>query len=192
MFENEVVDHVAFALKNVEEAFFFTDKANFTHLPSQGVELIFIERQDCSIELLLPVSNQSLKRFIETRKTPAFHHICYRTENLFEFMSTYKLDWIYDVPQPGYKNKLIQFFKQGSVLFEVCETLEPKLKGRKIVVTATQFPKKDLRGFVHVFPSWQPNQKSDLVVPFTEWGFQKEQIRDFLNYFQPVELDVDI
>ena len=128
------LDHVGIAVRDLEQAITLYTRAAGTSvtlrekLPTQGVELAFLNTGAAKIELLAPLNQTcTLARFLEKRG-PGLHHVCYevpdiRTE-LTRLSSEVGCTLIDSEPRHGAGGTLIAFISPKSfdgVLTELCQ-----------------------------------------------------------------------
>ncbi len=82
------IDHIAFVVRDIDEALdMYVRRLGFTVkerrvVPSQGVEICFLDAQPVAIELIRPVdTNSGVARFLEKRGEGQ-HHVCFRVDNI--------------------------------------------------------------------------------------------------------------
>lgn len=127
------VDHIGIAVSNLEEAIALYAGSAHTEvtlretLPSQGVELAFLNTAGSKLELLAPLNKEcTLARFIEKRG-PGLHHVCYRVSDIsaeLTRLAAVGCDLIDSTPRPGAGGTRIAFISPRSflgVLTELCE-----------------------------------------------------------------------
>lgn len=127
------IDHIGVAVTNIEDAIaiyqqdFSLDVLLRETLPSQQVEIAFLDLPDSCIELLAPTSPDStLGRFL-TRRGPGLHHICYQVDRLEDALSSLKTKGyrlIDETPRKGARGSRIAFIHPSScngVLTELCD-----------------------------------------------------------------------
>jgi methylmalonyl-CoA epimerase len=127
------VDHIGIAVSNLEEAIaVYTQSAHSEillreTLPSQGVELAFLNTAGSKLELLAPLNTEcTLARFINKRG-PGLHHVCYRVRDIsaeLTRLAAAGYDLIDTTPRPGAGGTQIAFISPRSflgVLTELCE-----------------------------------------------------------------------
>ncbi|MDE0960476.1 MAG: methylmalonyl-CoA epimerase [Planctomycetota bacterium] len=127
------LDHIGIAVRSIEQVIpLWRDTLNAKlgdreTIPSQQVEVLFLETGETRTELLEPTSPDSaVSRFIEKRGE-GLHHIAYQVEDLTATMKQLisagsKL--IYPEPRPGSHSTLINFIhpsSTGGVLIELVE-----------------------------------------------------------------------
>jgi len=104
------IDHICFAIKDIEEGIFYWEHVfGYRQMTSvventlQKVRVAFLSREDSiMIKLIEPVpGNQSLLNFVN--KGGGFHHICFRVDNIKEEMEGLKGKGLLTLvpPQPG-------------------------------------------------------------------------------------------
>ena len=114
------VDHICFALKNLQEGISYWSEVfgygQFTEVVEnklQKVKVVFLSKQgSVMVKLIEPVEgNLSLINFVN--RGGGFHHICFRCENLQETMADLNLKGLLTLvaPQPGeaFNNHKIAF-----------------------------------------------------------------------------------
>ncbi len=183
------IDHICFAVKSKEEVKrVFGLDVEFELLENQGVFVGYKEKTKCALEFIQPFSNKSVESFIRNKKTPVFHHLAFRVDSIFKFIKTHKYAYTYEVPQVGYKGKLIQFALKESVLFEFCENLGCKIEGKSVLIS------KNLRaGYdVWIYPSWDIDEiDQGIVVPLQEWGWNPDKIYHYFSTLGATSITCD-
>jgi len=120
-----VVNNIDKAKEVYEDAFDVKEMARFT-VEAFNAEVCFIPVNNVYIELVKPLANDGLGRFLEKHGSGALHHICYVVDNMekaVEYFTKEKgLKIINGVPQdtPCFKKAL--FFHRmgtGNVLTEL-------------------------------------------------------------------------
>src|SRR3990170_2960594 len=127
------INHVAIAVKNLEEAAPFYQ--NVLGLDLSGVEVVtaqktkvgFLKIGESNIELVQPAEPDSpLVKFLET-KGPGIHHICFEVEDVEAEVKAFLekgATMVDQKPSPGEHNKKVAFVHPKSssgVLIELCE-----------------------------------------------------------------------
>jgi methylmalonyl-CoA/ethylmalonyl-CoA epimerase len=125
------LDHVAIAVKNLDEAISLYRTMGF-HVSSvetveeQKVRVAMLELENTHIELLEPTSEDSpISRFLEKRGE-GLHHIAVRVDDIEETLASLKekgIRLIDGVPRTGAGGKRIAFVhpKSAKVLLELVE-----------------------------------------------------------------------
>lgn len=104
------IDHICFAVKDIEEGISYWEHVfGYRQLTSvventlQKVKVVFLTKDDSMmIKLIEPVkSNQSLMNFVT--KGGGFHHLCFRVDDIKEAMKELKEKGLLTLvpPQPG-------------------------------------------------------------------------------------------
>ena len=82
------IDHIAFAVNNVEESAKVYQKAlgideiEFETIESEGVKVAIIPMENGRIELMQPTKDDSpIKKFLD-KKGPGLHHLALETDNI--------------------------------------------------------------------------------------------------------------
>jgi methylmalonyl-CoA epimerase len=128
------LDHVGIAVRDLEQALALYTRTAGTSvtlreaLPSQGVELAFLNTGATKIELLAPLNQTcTLARFLDKRG-PGLHHVCYAVSNivseLARLSSKQGCTLIDSEPRHGAGGTLIAFIHPSSfdgVLTELCQ-----------------------------------------------------------------------
>lgn len=127
------LDHIGIAVRSIDQALPLWRDAlgakigDREAIPSQQVEVLFLETGETRTELMEPTSSDgAVSRFIEKRGE-GLHHIAYRVEDLSATMK--KLEsagskLIYSEPRPGSHSTLINFIhptSTGGILIELVE-----------------------------------------------------------------------
>jgi methylmalonyl-CoA/ethylmalonyl-CoA epimerase len=127
------VDHIGVAVADLQQAIELYSKTAHTEvilretLPSQGVELVFLNTGGSKLELLAPLNNDcTLARFL-AKRGPGLHHVCYEVSDItaeLARLSSLGCTLIDSVPRHGAGDTKIAFISPGSflgVLTELCE-----------------------------------------------------------------------
>lgn len=133
------IDHVALAtpaLGEVESrllSLFGLATGSKERVVDQKVDAVFLhagaDPAATAIELVAPVGNESLQRFVDKRGT-ALHHVCFEVEDLAAALATLKAEGIPlvdEVPRRGARGHWVAFIHPkatGGVLFELCQPAE--------------------------------------------------------------------
>ena len=130
---NWKLDHIGIAVKDLEYSIqHYRETSGMTvtlreKLPSQGVELVFLNGGSAKVELLAPLdSTSTLARFIEKRGT-GLHHVCYEVSDIAAELAVLAQKGVrlIDVePRHGAAGTLIAFIHPSScegVLTELCQ-----------------------------------------------------------------------
>ncbi len=82
------VDHIAFVVWDIDEALeMYVKRLGFTVkerrvVPSQGVEICFLDAEPVAIELIRPVDKESgVARFL-AKRGEGQHHVCFRVDDI--------------------------------------------------------------------------------------------------------------
>jgi methylmalonyl-CoA/ethylmalonyl-CoA epimerase len=115
-----IIDHICFAVKNIEEGIEYWDKVfDYRQMTGvvinsiQKVKVTFLCKKDSlTIKLIEPLDdNQSLLNFVN--RGGGFHHICFKCDNIDEGLNDLKNKGLITLvaPQPGeaFNNKKIAF-----------------------------------------------------------------------------------
>ncbi len=115
-----VLDHICFAVKNLEEAIAYWNRVfgyeQMTHIVEnslQKVKVVFVEKEGSTlIKLIEPVEgNTSLQNLVN--RGGGFHHICFRCDNIGETITELNSKGLLTLvpPQPGeaFNNHKIAF-----------------------------------------------------------------------------------
>ena len=127
------LDHIGIAVQNLEESIQFYLK-NFglaldlrEEVPSQQVEVAFLNLANTKIELLSPLSETSTLASFLAKRGPGMHHLCYETHDInaeLARLRSLNFTLIDQTPRPGAHNTLIAFIHPKScqgVLTELCQ-----------------------------------------------------------------------
>lgn len=126
------IDHLGIAVKSLEEAIPFWEKALGLHcekmeeVESQKVKTAFFHVGDVHLELLEPTSEESpIAKFLE-KNGEGIHHIAFKTDNIegqLKQAAEAGVRLIHEQPFEGAANKLVAFLHPKSthgVLTEFC------------------------------------------------------------------------
>ena len=134
MINPKFVDHIAVAVKNLDEAVKKYEKIglkpyHIEEVPDQKVKVAMIKVGETNIELLEPTSEDSpIAKFIE-KKGEGLHHVALRVEGLEKILVNLKeagVRLIDEKPRKGAEGKLIAFIhpKETGILVELSEVVE--------------------------------------------------------------------
>lgn len=126
------LDHIGVAVRSLAETVSVYELLGLNvlkreHVPTEQVDVAFLDTGECHLELLEPTSPDSaIARFIDKRG-PGIHHICLKVTGLPEILQ--RLDaagvqLIDKTPRPGANNKRVAFVHPkatGGVLLELSE-----------------------------------------------------------------------
>jgi len=114
------IDHICFAVKNIEEGIEYWDKVfDYKQMTEivinslQKVKVIFLKKKESlTIKLIEPLKdNQSLLYFVN--RGGGFHHICFKCDNIDDELTDLRDKGLITLvpPQPGeaFNNKKIAF-----------------------------------------------------------------------------------
>ena len=115
-----IIDHICFAVKNIEEGIEYWDKVfDYKQMTEivlnslQKVKVVFMKKKESlTIKLIEPLEdNQSLLNFVN--RSGGFHHICFKCDNIDEELTDLRDKGLIMLvpPQPGeaFNNKKIAF-----------------------------------------------------------------------------------
>jgi methylmalonyl-CoA/ethylmalonyl-CoA epimerase len=131
------LDHVAIAVKNLDQAQKIWEDIGLTfnpvreEVPSQKVTTAFAHIDEhAHIELLCPINEEGpIQKYIES-KGEGIHHMSFKVPDIrkkSEELKALGYKLIYETPQPGANNCLVNFIHPkscGGVLVEIAEGLE--------------------------------------------------------------------
>lgn len=126
------LDHIGVAVRSLAETVAVYELLGLNvlkreHVPTEQVDVAFLDTGECHLELLEPTSPDSaIAKFIDKRG-PGIHHICLKVTGLPEILR--RLDaagvqLIDKAPRPGANNKRVAFVHPkatGGVLLELSE-----------------------------------------------------------------------
>ncbi len=128
------INHIAIAVKDVEESLMFWRDAmglkvdHIEDVPSQKSEVVFIPVGDSEVELVRPTSPESgVAKFVE-EKGGGMHHLCFEVDNIDEMLMQLKEKGIRLINEvalelPGRKMAFIHPKSTNGVLVELYEVL---------------------------------------------------------------------
>ncbi|MBS4199596.1 methylmalonyl-CoA epimerase [Bacillus sp. FJAT-49732] len=127
------VDHIGIAVRSLKETLpFYENILGFTctaieNVPSEHVNVAFLDASNVRIELLEATSsNSSIAKFIEKRGE-GIHHLALKVDSIEKRISDLKkngIQMLNDVPKEGAAGAMIAFIHPKSthgVLYEICE-----------------------------------------------------------------------
>lgn len=119
----EKIDHLGIAVKDLEKGIrLYRDVLGLEFLgrevvPDGTVEVAFFKVGESKVELVMPVDNPGVDRFLETRGD-GLHHICYATSDInadLERMKAAGARLIDDEPRAGAHGKKVAFVHPKSL-----------------------------------------------------------------------------
>ena len=128
------INHIAIAVKDVEESLMFWRDAmglkvdHIEDVPSQKSEVVFIPVGDSEVELVRSTSPDSgVAKFVE-EKGGGMHHLCFEVDNIDEMLMQLKEKGIRLINEvalelPGRKMAFIHPKSTNGVLVELYEVL---------------------------------------------------------------------
>jgi methylmalonyl-CoA/ethylmalonyl-CoA epimerase len=130
----QIVDHIGFAVHDVEEAIaFYTQAFGLTEwerisLPERHMAVGVARLGDTLLELIAPTSEEAAFAKFLKDKGPGVHHIAYRVEDINAALADLQargIPLIDKTPRPGIHNTLIAF-------------VHPKAGGQSVLVELVQ------------------------------------------------------
>lgn len=125
------IDHIAIAVRNIEEVRPFYEGAlglridRVEEMPSRGIKTAFILIGESKIELIEPMSDDSeISKFL-AKRGPGIHHIALRTSDIDksqERIRGHQGQLVYDDAQGGANNTRVNFIhpkSSGGALLEI-------------------------------------------------------------------------
>jgi methylmalonyl-CoA/ethylmalonyl-CoA epimerase len=131
-----IVDHIGFAVKDVEEAIaFYTQAFGLTEwerisLPDRHMAVGVARLGDTLLELIAPTSEEAAFAKFLREKGPGIHHIAYRVDDINAALAELKergVPLIDKEPRPGIHGTLIAF-------------VHPKAGGQGVLAELVQHP----------------------------------------------------
>jgi methylmalonyl-CoA epimerase len=128
----EGLEHIGIAVSDLEEALAFYEEAfglkaeSIVALEERNVRVAFLPLGNTKIELLEPIGEGALSRFLE-RRGEGLHHIALGVSDIhgsLERMKEMGIRLVDEVPRPGAEGGLVAFLhpqSTRSVLVELCE-----------------------------------------------------------------------
>lgn len=117
------IDHIAIAVRSIEEAsIFYTNGLGLTiarieTMPERGIRTAFINIGETMIELIEPLNDScEISKFL-SKRGPGLHHVAFRTDNIDQSAARLKAQGarlVYDEPQKGAHNTTINFVHPSS------------------------------------------------------------------------------
>ena len=130
------IHHIAVAVDDIEKYskifknLFDVDASNIETNESNKVNLSFIDFNNCEVEFLKPLDDDSsIARFL-ARRGPGIHHFCIRVEDIHEALDELKtknIELIDKTPRQGAGGSLIAFIhpkSAGGILIELKQEKE--------------------------------------------------------------------
>jgi methylmalonyl-CoA/ethylmalonyl-CoA epimerase len=130
------LDHIGIAVKNLQSSTELFEKLlnsklyKIEEVVSQQVKTAFIASENCKIELLEALNEESLiHKFIE-KKGEGIHHIAFEVDDILKEMNRLKTEGftlLNEKPTLGADAKLICFLHPkdtNSVLIELCQSIK--------------------------------------------------------------------
>ena len=132
----EGLEHIGIAVSDLEEALAFYEEAfglkaeSIVALEERNVRVAFLPLGNTKIELLEPLGEGALSRFLE-RRGEGLHHIALSVSDIHGSLNRMKeigIRLVDEVPRPGAEGGLVAFLhpqSTRSVLVELCEEASP-------------------------------------------------------------------
>lgn len=131
-----VIDHICFAVKNIDESvFYWHDVFGYERMTEtvintiQMVKVTFLQKENSvTVKLIEPLpENKTLINFVN--RNNGFHHVCFRCENINNSVAGFSKKGLrlLTPPEPGeaFNNNLIAFlFSQQGFNVELIDTEE--------------------------------------------------------------------
>ncbi len=130
------VHHIAVAVDDLEkyskifENLFDIDASNIETNKDNKVSLSFIDFNNCELEFLKPLDDDSsIARFL-AKRGPGIHHFCLKVKNIYEALEELKgknIELIDQTPRQGAGGSLIAFIhpeSAGGILIELKQEKE--------------------------------------------------------------------
>jgi methylmalonyl-CoA/ethylmalonyl-CoA epimerase len=123
------VNHIGIAVKNMDEAREFWNKMYGVETPpvitEKDMQVCMIKLGEVLIELLAPVGEGVMSKFIEKRGE-GIHHICYEVENIYseiKELAAKGMDLVDKEPREGAEGKIAFLHPKAThgVLTEICQ-----------------------------------------------------------------------
>ena len=126
------MNHIGIAVRSLEEAIQTYERLGFTvahreQISDMKVNVAFLNIGESQIELLEPLTSDSvIAKFLEKRGE-GVHHICFEVENILLAMAHYKkqgFQCVYDEPKSGAHHTKVNFIHPKSThgtFIEICE-----------------------------------------------------------------------
>ena len=133
------LDHVGIAVRSLDQAFGFYRAMGWTVLdkeevPSEKVRVGFVRFENqVTIELLEPLSDESVIAKFLNKKGEGIHHLCFRVKGLEQVMEKLKgegLRLLDESPRTGAHNCRVAFIHPASANGVLVELSEKKSGGR--------------------------------------------------------------
>ncbi len=116
MFKN--VDHIGFAVKNIDQAVEFYGKAfgitEWEHIPmpERHMAVAATRMGEMLLELIAPTSDEASFAKYLNEKGPGMHHVAYRVDDIHAALNELRergVKLIDEEPRPGIHNTLVAF-----------------------------------------------------------------------------------
>ena len=123
------VNHIGIAVKNMDEARTFWNTMYGVETPppitAKDMQICMIRLGDVLIELLAPVGEGVISKFIEKRGE-GVHHICYEVEDIYseiKELAAKGMDLVDKEPREGVEGKIAFLHPKAThgVLTEICQ-----------------------------------------------------------------------
>ena len=127
------INHVAIAVKNIDEALVFwhevmgLDLDRIEDVPGQKSTVAFLPLGESEVELVKPTTEESgVARFLAERGG-GMHHLCFEVDNIVEMLTVLKEKGVRLIDEepnvlPGRKMAFVHPKSTGGVLVELYET----------------------------------------------------------------------
>ena len=130
------IDHIGIAVKSIDEALPYYEKAlglrceHREEVPSQKVRTAFFSAGEVHLELLEPTSPESpIAKFLEKNPSGGVHHIAFATSDItgqLKQAADTGVKLLHEVPFEGAAGKLVAFLHPKSTFGVLTEFCAPK------------------------------------------------------------------
>lgn len=130
------VHHIAVAVDDIEKyskifkELFDLDSGDIEINKANNVSLSFIDLNNCEVEFLEPLDNESAIAKFLAKRGPGIHHFCIQVEDIHEALEELKnknIELIDHIPRKGAGGSLIAFIhpeSAGGILIELKQEKE--------------------------------------------------------------------
>ncbi len=132
------IDHIGIAVKSIEDSLGFyegvlgVEQAGREVIEDQGVTVVLLPADESRIELLEPLSEDTVVGKFIARRGEGLHHVCYEVDDLTKKLDDLKsrgLRLLDGYPRRGAEGRLVAFVHPSSAGGVLVELVEKRTEG---------------------------------------------------------------